>query len=181
MLRTRIEPNLETLDILNQFYYWIPDSKSIRPKPQDLENKFLLSKQIESNWVGWKDYILHNIFGYKYDLNSDGKKFISSSNNNVLTCNNWIFSPSVFRYNISNPETNHWILWNKEKNFYYDYPDELINQIIEEKITKHLGDNASCSSFEFVWYKNPKPTILEFYHVQVFWISNLPSSIDTMR
>ena len=67
------------------------------------------------------------------------------------------------------PESNHWILWCLEKDFSFDFPDELINQIIEEKI-KFVLDLESNIDFQFAWYKNPKPTIPEFYHVQVFWI-----------
>ena len=80
----------------------------------------------------------------------------------------------MFRYNII-PESNHWVLWYLEKDFSFDFPDELINQIINEQIKFVLGlcsDSNLDSNFQFAWYKNPNPTIPEFYHVQVFWIKN---------
>lgn len=77
----------------------------------------------------------------------------------------WIFKPSIFRYNVL-PESNHWILWNSEQNFNHDYSDLLINQLISNFIINIIGHD----NYQFVWYKNPKPTIPEFFHVQVFWI-----------
>ena len=169
MLRNRIACDLKNLDDLNKIYPWIPNSISIRPKPIDIEKKKILSMEIQSDWNTYSDYILHVIFGYKYYVNDYGKK-ITPINNFSPSCNQnkWVFAPSMFRYNII-PESNHWILWCLEKDFSFDFPDELINQIIEEKI-KFVLDLESNIDFQFAWYKNPKPTIPEFYHVQVFWI-----------
>ena len=57
--------------------------------------------------------------------------------------------------------------------FNYDYDIDIINKVIENHLSYHtiLGD-----PFQFVWYKNPKPTIPEFYHVQVFWTSSINSA-----
>ena len=40
-----------------------------------------------------------------------------------------------------------------------------INQDIYESLFALLGDK----NFEFIWYENPKMTIPEIYHLQVFW------------
>lgn len=169
MLRTRIDSDSEILDKLNKIYSWIPNSKSIRPSPQIIEKKKHLIQQIELNWKSQKDYIIHTIFGEKYYMNEEMgyKKFVPSHSKSNYK---WFFQPSMFPYNLECEETNHWILWNSEKDFYFDFPEEEINEIIKRHLFYHTEIGAP---FEFVWYKNPKPTIKDFYHIQVFWISGI--------
>ncbi len=166
MLRKRISSDLETLDMLSQVYPWIPNSESIRPSLKDIERKSLLLTQIEDEWISNRDYIFHTIFGEKYHINGDDKKYVKLDNLEFNT--KWSFQPSMFKYKLAHPDTNHWILWNSERNLDWEYEEEKINHIITIKLLQHLGTNSSP---QFVWYKNPKPTIPEFYHVQVFWIS----------
>jgi hypothetical protein len=45
--------------------------------------------------------------------------------------------------------------------------DQIIT--INKIITKNLQNITGSDNFDFAWYKNPKPTIKEFFHVQVFW------------
>lgn len=171
MLQSRIDCDLETLDKLNVIYPWIPNSQSIRPNIQSIEKKKHLIQQIELNWESPKDYINHTIFGFKYYINKDYKKFTCPEylNQEYLKLNRkWYFQPSMFPYNLDYKETNHWVLWNSEKEFDYDYSDEVINEIIKRNL---FYQTEIGTTFEFVWYKNPKPTVKEFYHVQVFWIS----------
>ena len=59
-------------------------------------------------------------------------------------------------------KTNHYILWYS----YVPDNDEIINKDIYSSLFKLLNNNK----FNFVWYYNPKPTIHNIYHVQVFWI-----------
>ncbi len=166
MLRTRICSDLETLDNLSLVYPWILDSQSIRPSLKDIERKSLLLTQIEDEWISNRDYIFHTIFGEKYHIGADDKKYVKSDNLELNV--KWSFQPSMFKYKLSYSDTNHWILWNSEKDLNWEYEEEKINHIITIKLLQHLETNSSP---QFVWYKNPKPTIPEFYHVQVFWIS----------
>lgn len=78
----------------------------------------------------------------------------------------WIFKPTQFKYNLDD-STNHWILWNSE--FTMDWiPD---SQEINEIIYTMLFDLCNKTHlFDFGWYVNPKPTVLEYFHAQVFWI-----------
>jgi len=167
MLNCKINSDLDFLDKLSKNYPWIPNSLSIRPTESNIEKKISLLNQIQDDWVETKDYIFHTIFGEKYYFNYDGKKFVQPTNFEFNI--KWSFQPSMFKYNLTNPDTNHWILWNSEQDLNWEYPEEKINHIITIKLTQHLTPNVP---FQFVWYKNPKPTIPEFYHVQVFWICN---------
>lgn len=78
----------------------------------------------------------------------------------------WIFKPTQFRYNISD-STNHWILWNSNNTMDWKPDLEEINEIITTLLFEQCGNS---DLFDFGWYINPKPTVLEYFHVQVFWI-----------
>jgi hypothetical protein len=45
-------------------------------------------------------------------------------------------------------------------------PREQISTDIAEGIQLLIGERHD---FEFVWYENPKMTVPDLYHVQVFW------------
>ncbi len=67
----------------------------------------------------------------------------------------WIFEECMFPYQTKG---KHYILWNTD----FPFTHEFNNKDMYEEIEKYVkGD--------FVYYKNPKPTVLEFYHVQVFF------------
>jgi hypothetical protein len=67
----------------------------------------------------------------------------------------WIFEECMFPYSVKG---KHYILWNT--NFPFTYTPE--EQEVNEEIQKYVKG-------EFGWYKNPNPTVLEFYHVHVFY------------
>ncbi len=78
----------------------------------------------------------------------------------------WIFKPTNFRYNI--PETtNHWILWNTEFDMKWKPDSSEINEILYSFLYEH---NAKTNNFDFAWYINPKPSVNQYFHIQVFWI-----------
>ena len=47
----------------------------------------------------------------------------------------------------------------------YTPPDEEITRDIDEAIKEIVNHD----NYKFVWYVNPKMTIPEVFHVQVFW------------
>jgi hypothetical protein len=171
MLRNKISSNINVLDKLNKIYPWIPNSTMIRPNSKDLEKKMLLTNEINNEWYSFKDYLMYKIFQNDYEIDENGKKYIKLINNDSKTTNTindeWFFSPSLFRYDLVG-YSNHWILWNNQNNFEYEPPENIITKIIETKIFNIIHND----SFEFVWYKNPKPSVKDFYHIQVFWICN---------
>jgi hypothetical protein len=73
------------------------------------------------------------------------------------------FLPNKFPYQTP-PETKHWILWL--------YPgvltsDEDVALEIEKRLKELLGHNR----YDFIFYENPKMTLPDVYHLQVFWTS----------
>jgi hypothetical protein len=144
MLQCHISSNINNLNELNKQFNWIPNEYSIRPDSQTLEQKKFYCDQILEKYGSFNEYIFENVF-----------------NSNLA--NKWVFRPAHFRYNIYHG-TNHYVLWNIQQNLSYDYDNKIITNKIKEELDK------ICSSYDFVWYKNPKPTVMEYYHVQVFWI-----------
>ena len=71
-----------------------------------------------------------------------------------------------FRYQID-PTSFHYIMW------YTCSKDDLT----EEEITKDIKNSIYLiikkENFSFIWYENPKMTINDIYHVQVFWTNNI--------
>ncbi len=66
----------------------------------------------------------------------------------------WIFEECMFPYNVKG---KHYVLWHTDFPFTYEPEENEVNEVLKGLIKG-----------EFAWYKNPKPTVLEFYHVQVF-------------
>jgi hypothetical protein len=158
MIRSKISSDKDDLDKLCVKYNWLPNSETIRPKPEDFIKKKEILNTIEKEWLSLKDYILHTIFNSDY-VQKNGLKFVNS------IPSEWIFAPSTFKYNLCE-NSNHYILWNSTKNFYEEFPDYLINDYIVKELKNLLNHN----NFDFAWYKNPKPTVIDFYHIQIFWI-----------
>jgi hypothetical protein len=162
-LQKRIHCDLDSLDNYHKMYEWIPSRDMIRPTPEKLDYKRNKLSEIELEWNSYFDFILNHVFQQKYDYNIENKKYIPNLQNLLPE---YVFIPSDFPYQI--PEyANHYVLWNSKYNINYNFDDEIINNILYQNI-KNILQNEN---FDFVWYKNPKPTIPEFYHIQVFWIS----------
>jgi hypothetical protein len=146
MLRCRISSALEDLNRLSAIHDWIPNEHTIRPTSADLAAKHAAMDRISNTWPSVIAFIEHSIF-----CND--------------TTRQWFFKPSTFRYNLPN-YCNHYVLWSSQNNYYHSYTDEDINNQINTQLKNLLANN----NYDFVWYKNPKPTVIDFWHVQVFWI-----------
>lgn len=146
MIRGRISSSLEDLNRLSAIYDWIPNEETIRPTAADLAAKRAAMDHISRTWPTVKAFIEYSVF----------------SNDTV---SEWFFKPSTFRYNLPNC-ANHYVLWSSQKNYYHSYADEEINNQINMQLKNLLQHN----NYDFAWYKNPKPTVIDFWHVQVFWI-----------
>ena len=163
MIRNKILSDINSLNQLNKIYNWLPNETMVRPTPEDLQKKNTLISLINREWLSTKDYILHNIFGKEYQ-EVNGIKFVKDLDN----LKEWVFLPSLFRYNLEN-HSNHYILWNSKFKFIDDIDDEIINEILEKELVKLLNHDE----FDFAWYKNPKPSVPEFYHLQVFFTQKI--------
>jgi len=161
MIRGRISSDAEILNSLHAEYSWIPNSQQIRPSKEAQLAKQKKSEDILKEWMTFKDFILDTHFGYSTGMYR-GRHYVPGP----ISTSEWCFSPCMFPYSL-NEGSHHFILWNSYHDIQVEFDNECINKEITESLKKIVGNDQ----FDFVWYKNPKPTLPELYHVQVFWIS----------
>jgi hypothetical protein len=162
LIRSCISSALSDLDTLHEIYKWIPSSEQIRPSPELILLKKAKIELIQSKWVSFKDYVLHTVFQKPYITRLfDNLLYVDDDN----ISNEKVFELCKFPYNMEVGQ--HYVLWyGQEKQG--ELTAEGISNDIEQEITKRLLDPHGY--FDFAWYINPKMTIPELFHVQVFWI-----------
>jgi hypothetical protein len=160
MLCCQISSDVQDLNELHKWYDWIPDENMIRPSSKILEDKRYFSGYVLGNWMSFRDFILDTHFKYPVDI-EDGHIYIR----NEVKKSEWNFQKSLFPYNLPS-KVNHYILWNSLYDYFNDFEESVINTIIKDTLESILGTDK----FDFAWYKNPKPSIPELWHCQVFWV-----------
>ncbi len=134
----------------------------IRPTPEIFWKKQMVCDQISSIWLHFRDYILATHFDYPIRVNELSRAYISAD----IVKEEWAFVPCSFPYNIPN-DSHHYVLWNSKVCCEHSFEDDEINEQIRKGIT-----NLGYAGFDFAWYVNPKPSIPELWHCQVFWTSS---------
>jgi len=142
----KISSKIDKLNELSELYSWIPNEKTIRPDNDD--DKKLYINNLILKYGDIKIGTLIDIF----NLNN-----LSDIKPTKL------FQENKFKYNI---QGNHYVMWYLQYND-NEINDDIINFDIYLNILKIVGNK----NFNFAWYKNPKMTVPEIFHVQVFWIN----------
>ncbi len=162
LITGRISSKFADLNELNKNYPWIPNEHTIRPSESVLLYKRCVMAEVESQWETIKDYIYYDVYDLPYvtDTHTGLNRVVATPSSR----NTWAFVPSKFPYDLSHGG-NHSVLWNSEQPYAYEYDDFIVNMAIDTSLQSQLGH----TQFQFVWYKNPKPTVPHVWHVQVFW------------
>lgn len=155
ILKCRIKSNAENLIKLNKYYNWIPNDSMFRPTQENKAKKDAEIAEInDTNKYPNRmaDYIYETVFesDIKDPLLERGAKLF----------NKIVFEPNQYPYQT---QGNHYVLWFGSK--IQEYSDECITDIINKKLNTINNGN----SYDFVWYINPKMSVPEFFHIQVFW------------
>eukprot|EP00602_Paraphysomonas_sp_CaronLab_P001375 CAMPEP_0185027626 /NCGR_PEP_ID=MMETSP1103-20130426/12885_1 /TAXON_ID=36769 /ORGANISM="Paraphysomonas bandaiensis, Strain Caron Lab Isolate" /LENGTH=189 /DNA_ID=CAMNT_0027561719 /DNA_START=295 /DNA_END=864 /DNA_ORIENTATION=+ len=175
-LRCRIPSDLASLETLHCSYPWIPGPDQVRPSEKCKEHKAIRMQALDANWEGREDYILSSVFYKPVEVAPSGRFQVLDRN----ISGKLRFVPNEFPYQID--VGHHYILWFGATldESTLDTPagscrrwegvcplsDEEINCHITEALKEIAADE---NSFDFAWYENPKMTVPEIYHVQVFW------------
>lgn len=155
LLRCRVSSDLDLLEAVNMAFPWVPGRESIRPSEA---TKALKRTAMEAT-------------NGRFDVNRWSIEFFGAAWDVVLSSRQdpckeeldarirlYHFAPNLFPYAV--PEgTKHYILWLPST---VAVDEDTVNRFLTEAVFKEGGE-------DFVWYENPKPTILEIWHVQVFW------------
>ena len=175
LIRNIISSDIQELDQLHTQYKWIPSSVQIRPSPELLAVKRDKIDSIGMEWVSFKDYILHHVF-QKPSARRHFDNMLYATDDQVINLKS--FQPNLFPYDIQ--QGQHWVMW-----YGQEAQDSLliadITQDIDNELRKQLcidsdsdiggsgSDIGGSGNYDFAWYVNPKMSIPEFFHVQVFW------------
>jgi hypothetical protein len=147
---------------LNRNFPWIPNAEQVRPTPEIKEKKHAIMKHIEEDWLCLDDYILNSIFEKSWKLDVTGKKCISQRD----ITGQCRFLPNEFPYNIA--VGNHYVLWCGPQHDGSNLSEKCVNKRLNETISRMIKD-VDSDDYDFAWYENPKMTVPDVYHVQVFW------------
>ena len=154
----KISCNIESLNVIHSLKNWIPSGEQIRPLPEIIDKKDQEYIMYDNFYSSIKDQILIRYFNYPSKINRNNNKIESKV---VLeNVRDKIFIKNEYPYQVPTG-THHYVMWYT----YQDIPDDEINNDIEKSLYNLLGHK----NFEFVWYENPKMSVPEVYHVQVFW------------
>lgn len=157
-LNCEIHPNIEILNAYNKLYPWIPNGSQIRPSEKNIEMKNILIDKIKREYNSMRDYILINVFNYKFNKNKDKKYQALDYNiklNKLEVCR--------FKYNV-NDATFHYIMW------YTCDKTDLIPKEINRDIHRSIYNILGTDKFKYVYYENPKMSVPDMYHIHVFFI-----------
>ena len=150
-----ISCEINTLNILNRIYSWIPNENTIRPSEKLLEKKLEFMKNLDKDNIKLHDYIISSLF--KND-SAEQKLFVKNP----------------FPYNT---EGNHYIMWYYNYNIVSGVGIKNMIQDINMDIINSIYNIIGHYEFNYAWYENPKMSVNnaeynKLYHVQVFWIIN---------
>ena len=185
MIRQKISSNLESMEELHLKHGWIPGSASIRPDPTTIDRKANYMANLLMRYATLQDVVLHRFFGLKTALQGNwtqsrmyvpeseivAARFAASVNSPRHA---FRLVPNLFPYQVPTG-THHSVIWFLMDGTSHVSPsDDEINASIEEGLRAQL-QGSDQQHFSFVWYPNPKPTVVStvLFHVQVFWISTL--------
>ena len=156
-INCKISPDLKVLNNYNILYNWIPNENQIRPSDMNIFIKNILKTKIDLEYNSTRDYILTNLFNFKYYL-LDGKYKALEKDTKLHK-----FEVSRFKYKL-NKKTFHYIMW------YNCNKENLTDKEIDQDIRRGIYNLLKTDEYEYVWYENPKMTISDVYHLQVFFI-----------
>eukprot|EP00854_Cymbomonas_tetramitiformis_P004531 gene4531-5552_t len=178
----RIPSDKKILRSLSKIFGWIPSDENIRPSPETLVAKEKATSRFKYQYVTEADHILHTILRLDVTHEKDpltGRRIGTMKtarrfDDNGTRIDKRRFYRNEFPYSLPSG-TNHYIMWYNltqqqltEEEINSDIFQGIENELIaSEEVVERIVQRKA--SFEFVWYLNPKMTIPDIFHVQVFW------------
>ena len=182
MLRNKISSDSDAMAELHRIHPWVPGAENIRPTQKTRDVKVKTIERIGKQYASESDFLFEQIFGIVLVPDADGKLHAARGCAPALVKAGRVFKANLFPYDLPRG-TRHWVMW---------YPvcfnldalgpmgadlncwllrmkpsDEAISADIEQELRTELEHDR----FDFVWYLNPKMTVPNIFHVQVFWVS----------
>ena len=162
MLKCRINASSESLTKLHAKYPWIPSGSDVRPSVHVLTQKAKDMSQVMFFYESLRDYLLEDIFGISTEINANGKCFVRKLPTSFFELDSNL-TENKYPYQVAD-KTKHYVLWYPM----FSREATLSDFQITRDITRHLIRISGEFNLNFVWYVNPKMTITNLFHVQVF-------------
>lgn len=188
VIRSRIPSDYEILTEYHRHHPWIPGSNQIRPSPELKAIKEDTLREIDQKYRSTTDFILSTVFQFPTIMDrAHNKLFVDGVSdeeadatwseetlNRLFVSNPSIkplqFVPNSFPYQLTGGG-HHYVMWYSSSRLLKG--DDEISHTISRGIKKVLKDaGSSDQDFDFAWYVNPKMTVPQLAHVQVFWVAN---------
>eukprot|EP00808_Paulinella_micropora_P003531 g5566.t1 len=158
----RVSGSLEDLTFLHRRWPWIPGPENIRPLPSTLTLKEAFHLMLCDIYETSTDYILHAVFGFIPRMCKETGRLKVLREQVLMHPRLHRFTHNQFPYDLP-PGTNHYVSW------YTVRPPLLTDEEICHDIKMELRKLLGHDRFDFIWYENPKMSIPDLYHLQVFW------------
>lgn len=177
MLRGRIESDFSSLDVLFEQVGWTPNSACVRPNSESLDQKRRLLENAAARYATMRDYVLARIFRIraspisqsfaeqKLHVTDEALGEALQEAKKLPGGRKVRFMPNLFPYQVPQG-TFHYVLW-----FLLSATGPPSDQEVDAALERVFAELKVLEKVEYVWYKNPKPTIDDglTHHVQVFW------------
>ena len=148
----------EAMEALHQVTGWTPAPQHVRPTEAVRAQKDFMLASIASSWQNTADWVSHDVFGTAARRALDGLRGADRP-----SAGSAVLMPQPFPYDVP-VGTRHMVLWMVTEQGAPAWTDEQITARITNAVDQSGGG-------DFVWYRNPKQTVLDpgLAHVQVFW------------
>jgi len=147
------------MELLHQETGWTPNPQHVRPTEVVRAQKEYALESITASWQSMADWVCHDVFDTTIHRAADGRRVADRP-----AAGSAVLAHQPFPYMLPNG-TQHMVLWMAETQCTPAWTDERITASIANAV------DSSGGGGEFVWYCNPKPSVLDAHlaHVQVFW------------
>lgn len=154
----RISSDKAALNELNASHPWIPNEHQIRPRKNILMIKQEKLASIGFQWRSLGDYIRHSVWGLQCQRDDDDGRLRVDE----VPLEPAKLQPCEFPYDLD--EGRHMVLWFNEE--CCSREEQEMTGLLDGLLSKHLG--MEPAAYSFAWYVNPKVTVPDYFHLQVF-------------
>ena len=138
----------------------LPGRISAEDLARKKERKAKKLEELTATWKEFIDFIYSTVFELPHITGPTGVKTVPNRYRERLDKTRYVLQEQLFPYDIE--EGKHFVMW------YATKEQEKSNEEITADIEAELKKLTVTEAFQFGWYVNPKMTVPEFFHVQVF-------------
>ena len=186
-MRCQVSPDETSLQQLHDQTGWTPGAEHIRPDAASRAQKELLFSNLDTMWASPGDWVrtaarqrqspalaldapppaaqvMHQVFSSPTQRRADGRRCVIEA----PPPGRFALRPQPFPYLLP-VGTQHLVLWSSSPRAATSA--DAITAAIADALDAEHGGGRSGGGGDFVWYENPKKSVVDarLHHVQVFW------------